>query len=468
LKTSSRASLWLVWGFLIFGVMNIYAPPDPNTLSASALSGATGVASAINNIMTLLRDDGDTRRYFAYSNAILGRPYDGFFLRTAADPARPSETDHVIVRPERRLIPWRDFTVEYPPGMLATALLPALLTSDFRVYHFLFGLLMEVLLTVSVWLCTKSADRISPGSGRDTLVLSIVFVAALGVVSVRRYDGAVALAISAAIYGLVARRPNLSGFSLAAGAIVKGTPLLLAPLGAIFWARQARFRELIRGIIACALTGAVAAAIYGLVAGPHALDTLAYHADRPVQIESPYGAFLMLAGWFNPGLVHIVSSYGSDNIQSIWEPSLREVASALPGLMIVGVIVWFWRIMGRAGDEETRHRALLAACTAILVAFIGFGKVFSPQYVLWLLPSGVIVGALSSERSRFLLIAAAAATQVEYPFIYQIRTPWILQMIGAVALTRDVLLLSCAVTLMIEASRAVDASRATARGTMGG
>ncbi len=458
-SSKSLAPFWLIWFVIVFGAMNIYATPNPDILGdpPGATAGKTGLA----DLMILLRDDGDTRRYFAYAEAILGRPYDGYFVQAGEARARPARAAHVVVRPDRPLLPWRDFMVEYPPGMLVAAILPALFTSDFPTYHFLFSLLMEALLTGCVWLCVKTTRLVSPVAERDALQLSILFVAALGVIAVRRYDAGVAFAIAAAIYGLVARRPALSGIALGVGVIVKATPLLLAPIGAIYCGRRRRWRELTIGALAGAITGSIAVATYIAIAGPHALDALAFHVDRPVQIESPYGAALMLAETFHHGLVHIVSNYGSDNIRSPLEPPMRRLSFAVLGLAVAGIVGWFWWIMGRAPDDASRNRAMLAACTALLIAFIGLGKVFSPQYLIWILPSGVIAAALSSERSRLALIGAALLTQLEFPFIYQLDTSWIEPLIAAVALIRDTALIGCAVLLMIEASRAVEATSPT-------
>lgn len=436
--------------------MNVYAPPDPSPLGGGQTRGYLEQASGLGDLLNLAREDGDTRRYFAYASAILGRPYDGFYPRAGAVDQAPGEDAHVLIRPERALWPWRDFTVEYPPGMLVAALLPALFTTDFPTYHFLFCVLMELLLTAAVWLGVGTAETITRGAGRNTLIFSILFVTALGSVCVRRYDALVALAIAIAIRGLVARKPVLAGLGLAIGTVVKGTPLLLAPVAAIHWARRERWRELALAALVCALIGAIAAAAYGMIAGPRALDVLTYHVDRPVQTESPYGAGLMIADLFHPGLARVVAGYGSENVQSLWEPSLRRLSSTLLGLSIGGVFIWFWKF-SRPADDAARNRPALVACTAVLIAFIGLGKVFSPQYMVWILPSGMIAATLSSERSFLLLVSAAAMTQVEFPFVYFLGLPWNWQILGVVAVIRDGLLLSSAVSLMIDASRRPEA-----------
>jgi hypothetical protein len=453
LKTSYRAALWLIWCLVVFGAMNIYAAPEPFISAAPAQQADQETASGFVRLLRAVRDDGDIRRYFAYSNAILGRPYDGYYVRTDADGPAPIPSDHELVSPKRPARPWRDFSVEYPPGMLGIALIPALFTTDFGAYHFAFGLLMEVMLTASVWLSVRSADQIAPGSGGMTLLLSILFVAALGQICARRYDGAVALTIAAAIHGLVARRPRMSGVWLAAGIIAKGAPLLLAPLGAIFLARRGRVSELRVAILSGGLTLAVAATVYFLIASPRAFDAITYHANRPVQIESLAGSLLLLARQFNPDVAHIVFTYGSHNVASPWEPPLRETSIILSILAIAAIIAWFWRAIARADDEMEAYRVFLAASAASVIAYVALGKVFSPQYLVWLLPIGAISCALSSPLSRALLIGACALAQFEYPFVYKLTNIAVEPLLGEIALARNILLLWMAVTLMRDASR---------------
>jgi hypothetical protein len=446
--------LWLVWCLLVFGAFNIHAAPNPDLLGdlPQGRNGPTGRPPGLNNIMAALLDEGDARRYFAYAEAILAHPYDGNYVIRDVSELKQSYRPHVVVRPDRPLWPWRDFVVEYPPGMLVAALVPALFTSYFPTYQLLFALFMGAALTTCVWFNVRTSERIASGAGRETLVVSILFVLALGIVCVRRYDALVALAISAAISGIVTRRPAGSGFALGLGTIVKGTPLLLAPIGAIHWLRSGRYRELTIAASVCSATVAIGAALYASVAGGHALDALNYHADRPLQVESPYGAALMLIDIFHHGFASKVSSYGSENVQSLWEPRLRRLSSPVLLIAIASVLAWYWRASERAGDEIRQIRALLAGATAILIAFIGLGKVFSPQYLVWLLPSGVMAAVISTERSRVLLVGAALMTQVEYPFVYSMNSPWTIQIIAAIALIRDGLMLSAAVSLIKDAS----------------
>ena len=457
-----------MWCLVVFGAFNIYGPSLWSYQPASKTEQMTQAEliehlTPLQFVGILLRNDGDTGRYFSYANAILGRPYGGFYVRpmtawTESEDENAAQRQTALVHPDRPLLPWRDFSVEYPPGMLIFAVAPALLTREFGVYHLLFSIEMEILLTLAVWLGVKSAERIRPGLGRDVLALSILCAAGLGIIAVRRYDAAVALALSAAFYGLIAARPITSGLTLAVGTIVKGIPVLLAPIGVIWYASQRAWGDLARSLAAAILLMALAGAAYLGLAGSHATDAFLYHGDRPLQIESLYGAALTFARLFDPDIAQRVANFGSDNIASAYEPLLRRIGSFLPLLAVAGVYLWFWRAMRRAADGLARFRVLLAAICAVLVALMALGKVFSPQYLVWLIPLGVMASALSSPLSRIQFFAVCLLTQIEYPFFYTFFSGSLAPRLGLIVLMRDILLLWWGVLLMAEAEAPVPAA----------
>ena len=60
--------------------------------------------------MSLLRDDGDINRYFAYAEATLGRPYSLYFVRPPGAAGLQSARDFSrVATPAQPLVPWRDF-----------------------------------------------------------------------------------------------------------------------------------------------------------------------------------------------------------------------------------------------------------------------------------------------------------------------------------------------------------------------
>jgi hypothetical protein len=463
LKPQSRAALWAIWLVLVFGVLNIYGP----SLWSYRPEGRQGtmtereIAEAMTPLQTLgviLRNDTDTGRYLSYANAILGRPYGAYYVRpmrqwTTAERNDAGNNPTAMVAPDHSLLPWRDFSVEYPPGMLISALAPALFTADKDLYHLLFSAEMGLMLTLAVWLSMSTAERVAPGLGRETLLVSILFVGGLGIISLRRYDAAVALAVAAVVAALASRKPFASGLALAAGVIVKGVPILLAPIGLAWFAAQRAWGPLARSLAGTAALLLAATAFYLFLAGANALDAIVYHGGRPLQIESSYGAMLVAARAFDPDIVASVYSFGSENIVSAWEPVLRRAASVLPVLALLGVYVWCFAAMRRAAAAPDRLRIVFAAASAAFVAFITLGKICSPQYLVWLLPTGAIAAASGSRLNRILLISACVLSQIEYPFAYLLLVQSLEPSFGLLVCLRNAILIWWAVITMREAWR---------------
>ena len=469
LPIQRRTRLWLVWLLVVFGALNVFGsaleawrrPGDAGPTDWKALRQRQ---TPFERVMTTLRDDGDVERYFAYAEATFGRPYPADFVRAAgkAGPEGPPDPSR-IATPDRPLVPWRDFAVEYPPGMMAAALLPALLTHDEETYVRLFALDMEAALTLAVWLAVRTAKRMRPGAGEAALAHAILLTLSLGVIAVRRYDPSVALAIAAAISALAARRPAASGAALGLAVALKGVPILLAPIFVMVALRLnekgSRPMTLTRRPSAAALslgeTGAAAPSIpspsgrrcreapdegvrhplarwlagfaaavslaglaYVLIAGPHALDAFAYHGSRPIQIETIYSGLLILARSFDPSFMSEAFAYGSMNAVSPAEPALRALSSLLLLAGIAASWAFAWARLRDARDEGQRLLAVLQASLVCLLAVITLGKVFSPQYGVWLVPLAAAAAPFASAEARRLLPFALLLVQAEYPFLY--------------------------------------------------
>jgi uncharacterized membrane protein YidH (DUF202 family) len=413
---------------LVFGVLNIHGSPiesfrvksDPPSISIDALSKRT---SFLDRILIDLRDDYNARFYYSVAQAALGRPYHARYLQpydsasNTASGAVAGANEGETVLPPRPLLPWRDFLLEYPPGMLAVILAPSLVTSDQDTYFTIFSLEMELLLTLAVCFSVRTADLLR-ADGTRVLFQAVLLTAALGVLTVRRFDPSVALAISGTFYALAARRPGLSGGLLAFGVALKGVPLLLAPIIAMWFVARRDWSGLRPAVAGFTVCMGVATAGYLAIAWPRVFDSFAYHADRPIQMESIYGAFLMMLRVFSPHLLSIERSYGSYNILSAYEPIVRAFADIAVIAGIAAAYVWAYRRIRAAQDDRDRFISMIFASCACLVAVVTLGKVSNTQYLVWLIPLGALAGALSAGDGRRRLVIACALAQAVYPFLY--------------------------------------------------
>ena len=104
---------------------------------------------------------------------------------------------------------------------------------------------------------------------------------------------------------------------------------------------------------------------------------------------------------------HIVFTYGSINIESVLGNSVSLLFEIL---FVLGYIYIIWKQWKGKLD-------VLQASIAILLVFISTGKVFSPQYLIWLIP----LIAYSSALNRAWILfwgAISLLTTVIYPYLY--------------------------------------------------
>lgn len=132
-----------------------------------------------------------------------------------------------------------------------------------------------------------------------------------------------------------------------------------------------------------------------------ALSPFRYAAERPFQIESLPATLVWLGGF--AGLpVHRAYGFGAFNFYSPANGPVSQVAN----LILVAGILWLcWH---QLTTKLSFTRAFLACLCVVLVT----SKVFSPSYLIWVLPIVAI-----EEGFNPLWLAVAALTTLEYPLI---------------------------------------------------
>jgi hypothetical protein len=144
-----------------------------------------------------------------------------------------------------------------------------------------------------------------------------------------------------------------------------------------------------------------------------------YHMDRGVQLESTYAGILAAAhGAGRPLAVEF--SFGSVNLVTGYTGLVKTV-SPLLFLLVAGIVASRFLALRRSGASlASPVFALLLLSTILLLAFMLTGKVFSPQYLLWIAPLLAVMRGVRRDMDRlfFVFLAAAGLTQVIYPLFY--------------------------------------------------
>jgi uncharacterized membrane protein len=343
-------------------------------------------------------------------------------------------------------LPYRDFGLEYPPAALPMFAVPSLISpieGDLALYARWFELEMFLCGAASIGLVAFILAR--DGAPPHRLALALAFVALaplmIGNVMLSRFDlWPVALTMGA-LAAMMAGRPRLGSAVLGVAFAAKLYPAVLLPLALVWvWKRSGR-REAI--VALAAFSGAAAASFAPVVVlSPHGVwDALTRQTNRPLQIES-LGASILLVVHAAVGLpLTVKTSFGSQNLVGAG-PTLLAAASTTVELAAI-VSVWIWFARGPANSDR-----LLRGWAAAVCAFIAFGKVLSPQFLIWLIPLVPLVGGRRGLRAATLLGTALILTQLWFPARYwelarDLATPE-----SILVLTRDVTLVALLLVLL--------------------
>jgi uncharacterized membrane protein len=339
-------------------------------------------------------------------------------------------------------LPYRDVFVEYPPGAFAVFLPPTAFGAGH--YNAAFKSLMALCGAATIVLVALVLAELGASGRRVWVAVGLLALSplALGPISLNTYDAWPALLTVLALW-LLLRGHDLPAFGVLGLAVsAKVYPLVLVPLAAWFVWRRAGVRRVVAGL---GLTVVVAAAVIAPFAAyaPHGVyESFHSQATRGLQVES-LGASLLLA-LDRLGLYHanVVETFGvaGRNLTG----GTADAAAA--GLLVLeaAAVVTVWALYARARD--TRER-LPVAWAAAVAGFLAFTKVFSPQYLVWLLPLVVAAGGAVAVALTAVALVLAQVWFFHYGDLFRLAWPvWLL-------LVRDLVMVALYLVLVAELAR---------------
>lgn len=290
--------------------------------------------------------------------------------------------------------------LEYPPLTLVPFSLALL--APLRYYQLAFALLMSLMLVLIYGLLLRYGPR-----GAALAFAGYIFIGAIATAQ-NRFDLLPAAFTLICIIAAERKQWTWAYIALAFGVLLKLYPMLLFPV--LFIAEQQAEKRLTipaesRGLkvafrslwsmlrsatrwhwknsliflgVLVGVTG-----IFALLNFQGALvDQFRYFAERPMQVEATGSALLWLATAVGYPL-HIVFSYGSLNMVS----NLAGVVTlGCEVLFLAGYVYTLW--IHWRGKLDVAQGSI-----AVLLLFVATGKVFSPQYLIWLVPLLAYAGA---------------------------------------------------------------------------
>jgi hypothetical protein len=307
-------------------------------------------------------------------------------------------------------VPYRDFFIEYPPGSLPAFVPPALFSASQAGFIGLFSLEMALTLAVALLLTALGARRLR-GSRAWILPAATFALAALLLypVAVTRYDAVVALTLGLAVLfaALGGRYLPLAYASLGFGAAAKFVPALaLLPLALTR-------RGATRGLAVFLAVVALFFVSFALLGGQGLLQSIAYQAERGLQVESLAASVLI----FLRSVDSIVFEHGAFEVLGEGVGLATALSPDLTLLLLVVTGFAMWREFRRCGGLGARAFPRHAA--ALILAFMLGSRVLSPQYMVWLLPLVPLsAGGFVGTTICVLFLATCLTTTLVFPIHY--------------------------------------------------
>lgn len=311
-------------------------------------------------------------------------------------------------------VPYRDFEVEYPPGALIPFVVPALLSSTQSQYDDSFEAFMLIALAVAASLIVVALRALPASPGRVVFAVAsfLTGVILLGPFVLTRFDLFAAAVSLAALCAILHRRSYLGPILLGAAIATKIYPVVVLPLLIVrIWKHDGRSAAL-RGTALAVGAALLVYLPFALLAPGGVVTSVWRQVGRPLQIES-LASGVLLALHHAAGMpLDWASGSGSQNLTG----AVAGVASGLTTVAGVAALGFVWVRYAR-GDSQGAARFVRYAAAAT-VAFVTFGKVLSPQFLVWLLAIVVLVPGTRGAIATLLLLVACLLTRAWFPHGY--------------------------------------------------
>ena len=323
-------------------------------------------------------------------------------------------------------VPYRDFPVEYPPAAVTVfaALAAVGSHSGFRALFVLlmlafdaacFALLLRQPARAGTWAYIAATALLFPVLyvRYDLLPAAATLGACLLLAPIAQPPEEEDLQSEPGSEALSRRRSAAGGGLLGLGVAWKLYPLLLVPFLFLSAFRGRRpLRVLLpAGAAALAVVAVSFVPVLASGAGGAVFSFLRYQGERGLQIESSYASLLLVVQSFVPlGLHHQFSHQAHD----LAGPLASAIAPATRWLQLAAVLLASW-------VASRRRLPLARAAAAVVAAALTTANVFSPQFLIWLVPLTALALPSLDEGDRltpFLLVAAAALTALIFPALY--------------------------------------------------
>lgn len=312
-------------------------------------------------------------------------------------------------------IPYRDFAFEYPPGAAVPMALARLIPMDYRRGFSLLMFVALVATVLGVMACAQALvmrDRRIVGAGVAVALTPIV----LGDLVSTRFDLVLTALLAWTLWAAITQRFRTMWLLLALAVLVKLVPIVLVPV-LVVWQRRCTGRLPVRDVALGAAAVLAGFAPFVAVGASGVGRMLRLLAERPLQLESMGGSYLLALRGLAGIPIGVRTSYGSQNVAGRGVDVVTAFTTGLQVAVLIAVVVAFITTLRTATGPVAPH-AMVAAVATTMAAFVATGKVLSPQFMVWLLAAGLLVIGPYGQVAFAATVSTMLATQLYFPGRY--------------------------------------------------
>lgn len=298
-------------------------------------------------------------------------------------------------------LPWRDVPFEYPPLAAPLVWVPALVSPKMPMYAYAFVSWMALWDLLQKWMLSRQLQN--GWQKRLFWFLATASAVILNYTYLKRFDVVAACGLSLALLRWTKSPSDLWAwvwFAVAVG--VKLYPIVLVPWILMYLVfHGATWRRMACGIaLFSAIIGGGLCVGYGF-AGLKSLDWILYHQLRGLQIASTYVAgYILFVGGLGCSF-GLEDGFGCSQILAPWGKSCAAIS----------FYVWLFLLaitFAALARQMREHLSLWRATLAVLLATLLASKVFSPQYIVWLVMPACMLAVLDRRRGPWVALGLIA------------------------------------------------------------
>jgi uncharacterized membrane protein len=307
-------------------------------------------------------------------------------------------------------VPYRDFSMEYPPFALVFFLIPRMFASTWQRFSLAFQTEVLIFDLISLFIIYLIARRLGKAPWKLLTIYTLAFLA-MGPIVGQQFDIFPAVLTLLSLYFFWRGQHKISWALLALGTMTKLYPAIIAPVYVLCYLRNRQYHTLATTLATFILICLIILAPFLIISPESIQNLIVYHGQRGLQIESTYSAIVMILSKLGLTNAATVFNYGSWNLTGPLADFLARTSTFILGILLLGAYWFIYRQIKPGKSQFTR----LGAYAILLVSITLFAsKILSPQYMIWLVP----LIPLAFNRFRFAICAVFVAIGVATYFIF--------------------------------------------------